>query len=331
MDINEICKKGTRIPIEYRTDKEKTINLLKKIKEKNIKILNKDVYSLASWVGFKIDNFDPMDEFSEVESIEYIGNDSTYDMHIKKGNSYVANGIICHNTINLPSDIEQETVADIYTAAWKLGIKGVTVYRDKSRDGVMVDIDQNSNCDDCKKPIQREQLQNINKTHAPKRPKDLPCNIHHTSVKGEMYFVIVGLLSDEPYEVFAGRNGNIKKSSKKGVITKVKRGQYKLTLDNGAEIDSLNEHSNEDEEAVTRMTSTALRHGADIAFIVHQLEKVKGDLQSLAKSTARVLKRYIADGTRITGEVCEECKMEGSLVREQGCTKCSNCGWTKCS
>ncbi len=233
------------------------------------------------------------------------------------------------STINLPESATVEDVAKIYESSWKAGIKGITVYRENSRMGVIVE-NANDGCDDCKKPVKREQIQNINKSHAPKRPKELPCDVYHTSVKGEMYFVVVGLLNDEPYEIFAGQNGEIPRNYRKGTIKKIKRGNYKLFLEGGKEVESLSDFSKEDEEALNRMTSTALRHGADISFVVHQLEKVKGDLQSLAKSLARSLKKYIVDGTTITGEVCQECKMD-SLVRESGCIKCSNCGWSRCS
>jgi ribonucleoside-diphosphate reductase alpha chain len=76
------------------------------------------------------------------------------------------------------------------------------------------------------------------------------------------------------------------------------------------------------------MVSTALRHGTDVSFIVHQLEKSKGDLSCSSKAIARVLKKYIPDGKEVSGEECQECG--GQLTRESGCIICKACGFSKC-
>ena len=317
MDIKKICKNGTRIPLEYRKSKEKAILLLKKIKDNNILIKNKDIYSLASWVNFKIDNYDSKNSFSEVEEIKYTENKQTYDMHIKEKNSYVANGIICHNTINLPQTATKEDVAKIYQSAWEYGCKGITVYRDGCRSGVMID--------------EKEEDLKIKKTDAPKRPEVLPCDIFHTSVKKHKYFVLVGLLTGEPYEIFAGKNEDVvKKHWKNGLLRKIKRGKYALCdISDKKDIthENISKFITEDQEAITRMVSTSLRHGAEVNFVVHQLEKTQGDLQSFAKAIARILKKYIKDGTSIQGEECPKCG--GKLHRQEGCVMCP-CGWTKC-
>jgi len=226
---------------------------------------------------------------------------------------------ICHSissTINLPNDVTVEEVAKIYETAWQEGLKGITVYRDGCRTGVMVN--------------KKDKCSSITKTEAPKRPKELFCDMYHASVKGQEYIVAVGLFDNEPYEVFAGKNGQVSKSIKSGIIRKVKRGCYQLlSADNQVILESIIDLETPEEEAMTRIISTALRHGADISFIVHQLEKTKGELTSFAKSVARTLKKYVKDGTTVSGEECEEC--HGTLIRENGCVICKNCGWTKCS
>ncbi|HUW43662.1 MAG TPA: HNH endonuclease, partial [Bacillota bacterium] len=186
------------------------------------------------------------------------------------------------STVNLPKDTTVETVKQIYTQAWKLGLKGVTIYRDGCRTGVLTTENQTENC--CENKIE--------KNKAPKRPKELKCDIHHTSVRGEEYFVVVGLFGEnnDPYEVFAGKNGNISKKYKNAILRKAKRGQYKLILDEENNVENIIDFEDAEEEAMTRMISTSLRHGADISFIVHQLEKTKGDLTCFAKSVARTLK-----------------------------------------
>ena len=232
----------------------------------------------------------------------------------------VANKEVDHSissTLNLPEDVTVEEVAKIYETAWTEGCKGVTVYREGCRAGVMVDN------------TAEEKMLKIKKTTAPKRPKILPADIYHTVSKGESYFVILGILGDDPYEIFAGKNGQIKKSIKKGMIKKMKRGKYSLLEENGDVIqEDISKHIDEEQEAITRLISSNLRHGCDVSFVVHQLEKVQGDLLSYSKAISRVLKKYIPDNTAVHGDSCKECGAD--LIREQGCVTCRSCGWSRC-
>jgi len=224
------------------------------------------------------------------------------------------------STINLPSDVTVNEVKEIYETAWNCGCKGITIYRDGCRTGVLI------------KDLRTLSTENtITKNKSPKRPKELPCDIHHITVKGEQYFVCVGVFGEykDPYEIFAGKNGNIPKNMKHGSVIKVKRGKYDLKLENGNTIENIIQYETDEEEVTTRIISTALRHGADIQFVVHQLEKTQGDLTSFAKSIARALKKYIKDGTKIQGMECEIC--HGELQRKEGCAFCISCGWSKCN
>ena len=92
--------------------------------------------------------------------------------------------------------------------------------------------------------------------------------------------------------------------------------------------EKISEHINEDQQAITRLISSNLRHGCDVNFIVHQLEKVEGDLLSFSKAISRVLKKYIPDNTKIHGETCQKCG--GELVRAEGCILCKSCGFSRC-
>jgi len=223
------------------------------------------------------------------------------------------------STINLPEDVTTEQVAEIYTAAWKSGCKGITVYRKNCRTGVLVD-----------KNSLNKRGEKIQKTTAPSRPKLLPADVHHIKVKGEEYFVLVGMLNHEPYEIFSGKNGFIGKNVTGGTLLKVKRGHYRLEAeDDNVIMDDISNYCTDEEEALTRLASISLRHGADVNFIVHQLEKVKGDMYGFAKSMVRVLKKYIKDGEKVAGEKCGSCSAE-SLQRREGCVICMNCGWSKC-
>lgn len=215
------------------------------------------------------------------------------------------------STINLPQDVTVDKVKEIYETAWKSGLKGITVYREGCRDGVLV-----------------TDKKGIKKNNAPERPKELECDVHHLTVRGKPYFVLIGKLNGEPYEVFAGRNGIIEKNVKIGKIIKVKKNFYKAILDDETELSPVTLGCDEHEEALTRMTSMVLRHGANIEFVVEQLGKVEGDFTNFAKSIARTLKKYIPHST-ISSEECPDCNVK--LVYENGCQVCKSCGFSKCS
>lgn len=223
-------------------------------------------------------------------------------------------------TINLPNEYPYEDFKTVYVKAWQNGIKGFTTYRAGTMTAV---LSEKSSLDNGENKIQ--------KTTAHERPKDLPCDVHHIKVKNEEYFVLVGLYNDDPYEVFAGKNGFIDKKVKSGIISKAKaKGLYKGVLEDGLEISPINATCTAEEDALTRLTSTALRHGADIHMIVQQLEKVRGDMTCFAKSMARALKKYIPNGVKENAD-CPECGGHNCLIRQEGCITCVNCSWSKCN
>ena len=224
-------------------------------------------------------------------------------------------------TINLPNDYPYEDFKSVYMKAWEKGIKGFTTYRTGTMTSV---LSESSSLKEEGTPSK------IVKTESPERPRELPCRVHHITVKGEPYFVLVGMYEGDPYEIFAGRNGFIGKSIKKGILIKFMRpkGVYKAILEDGLELSPVNATCTEEEDALTRMTSTALRHGACVLYVVQQLEKVKGDMTSFAKCMARALKKYIPDGSQEKGE-CPECG-KNALIRQEGCIACTQCGHSKC-
>lgn len=214
------------------------------------------------------------------------------------------------STVNLPSDATVDQVKEIYETAWKSGCKGITVYRDGSRTGVLV------------KDTKKEDV-------VIKRPDDLPCEVYHISVKTEPYFVLIGLVDGKPYEVFAGRNGCIEAGIKTGIIHKVKRPKcYRATFDDGSQLQPITAACSDNEEALTRMISMSLRHGAEINYVVDQLQKTQGSMTSLAKAIARALKKHVPDGAK-SSQKCGECG--SSMIFEEGCNKCPSCGASKCS
>lgn len=218
------------------------------------------------------------------------------------------------STLNLPENVTEEKVAEIYETAWKSGCKGITIYRKNCRTGVLVE---------------KQKQDNNKKCILAKRPRELNCDIYHCRVKGQEYFCIISLdKCHRPYEIFAGKNGIIPKNIEKGVIQKLKRGYYQLFSEENLILDNITSFLTEDGEALTRMISMSLRHTVNLEYVVDQLIKVEGDLTSLSKVMARCLKKYIEDGTAI-GHECPECNQK-SLSYESGCKTCKNCGWTAC-
>jgi len=218
------------------------------------------------------------------------------------------------STINLPEDTTRERISDIYLEAWKSGCKGITIYRDNCRTGVLV-----SNDNDESKTF---------KTHdAPKRPKELDCEVFHTSVKGNKIAVVIGLLNEHPYEIFAISEGNDLLPTKgRGKLIKTGSGQYHITTEDESYFDIVIAMSDE-EQIITRLASTALRHGTSVKFIVEQLNKTHGDLTTFGKGIGRILKKYIRNNEKSTEE-CQTCGAK--LVYENGCLICKSCGWSKC-
>lgn len=218
------------------------------------------------------------------------------------------------STINLPKDVKEEEVAKIYETAWEAGLKGVTVYRDGCRSGIII-----------KKEEQQQPMPED-------RPRKLPCDVHHITVRGQQYFILVGLHDGQPYEVFAGKNGFLPKKIKTGTIIRKRKNFYKAVFDGAdEELSPITMATDEMEEVITRLTSGLLRTGANMHFIVQQLEKVgerQTDMNSFARSVARALKKYIPDGTK-EGSVCAECGAD-AVVREEGCVICKSCGVGKC-
>ena len=233
---------------------------------------------------------------------------------------------ICHalsSTINLPENVSEETVAKIYETAFEKGLKGLTIYRKNCRSGVLVD----------NKPTIDNKITNIPKTKAPKRPKELKGEVHHFNLNKQKYYVVVGLWSNgDPYEIFTGINHNdegdtiIPKTVKEGMMSKESSGKYNLI--SGENIWHLtNGHSDDSADALTRLISTALRHGSPLSFIVEQLLKTKGPMITFSKVLARTLKKYITDGTAST-EKCPDCKTQ--MIFAEGCCRCNICGFSKC-
>lgn len=227
-------------------------------------------------------------------------------------------------TVNIPNDYFFEDFKKIYIDTYSTGtIKGCTTYRAGTMTSVLAKVkDENQNG-----------IFKIEKTSAPKRPKELNCDVHHITAMGKKWIVLIGLFGEDPYEVFAFKNKKIHLNPKwkTGKLVKSKRGVYDLEIDEGIIIENVKEHFETDEqEALTRMISTCLRHGADIHFVYEQLQKSEGAIVSFSKAIGRTLKKYIKNNTLASESLCPECDDISGLTYQENCMKCKNCGYSYC-
>lgn len=236
---------------------------------------------------------------------------------------------VCHaisRTTNLPNSATMEDINNVFWTGWKSGCKGITVYRDGCRSGVLV----SESDDGSGRPNQ------IVNTQAPKRPELLPCEIFQAQVKGVKWTILVGMLYDQPYEIFVGHSDDLSIPAKYtyGHIKKIKSGNYDLLVDVGDDEylvikNIIRTFANPESSWATRIISVALRHGAPIDFLVEQLGK-EGTMFDVNKVIARLLKKYIKDGHKVrSSQICESCSST-NLIYEEGCVKCLDCGVGKC-
>ena len=231
-------------------------------------------------------------------------------------------------TINLPRNASEELVGQLYVTAWESGCKGVTVYREGSRTGVLV-----SN----KKEKKTE--------GSNKRPKALKADIIRFNNNDEKWIAFVGIKDERPYEIFTGLADEemfpIPKSIKCGKIIKVKDKSGKSRYDFqyidkfGYEntMGGLSHMFQKEFWNYAKLISGVLRHGMPIPGVVHLVQSLRLDSETIntwRNGVERALKRYIPDGTKPKeGTKCQECG-SGSVVYQEGCLICQDCGHSKC-
>ena len=222
-------------------------------------------------------------------------------------------------TINLPNDYSFDNFKSVYMDAYDSGfIKGITTYRWGTMTSV-ISIDTSKD----------EVVHDVEIRNAPERPKSLPCHVYRITVKGEKWIVFVGLFNNYPYEVFAGKIDmvDLPASIESGSLLKQGKGMYSFEVDGKILIkDVTTIFSNDEQEALTRMISTNLRHGTPVCFIFDQLQKAKGTIADFNKAITRALKKYMKD--RDTDEKCPICG--AALVFVEGCKSCKECAFGAC-
>ncbi|HAJ99404.1 MAG TPA: adenosylcobalamin-dependent ribonucleoside-diphosphate reductase [Bacteroidales bacterium] len=234
-------------------------------------------------------------------------------------------------TVNVPNDVSQELVGSIYQTGWESGCKGITVYRDGSRSGVLVK--------DSAKETQKE----FQETSAPKRPTVLECDIVRFNNNSEKWIAVVGLLHDRPYEIFTGKADHfyIPPFVEKGLVFKnrnekgEKRYDFQFLDQDGYKvtIEGLSRSFNKEFWNYAKLISGILRHGMPLPFVVDVIEDLsfnEDHLHTWKNGVVRALKKFIADGTKAHMKTCSKCN-QATMVYQEGCLTCSTCGESKCS
>ncbi|MCL4856625.1 MAG: ribonucleoside-diphosphate reductase, adenosylcobalamin-dependent, partial [Flavobacteriales bacterium] len=238
-------------------------------------------------------------------------------------------------TVNVPNSCTEELVSKIYQTGWESGCKGITVYRDGSRSGVLISND--------KKEDKQEVANTFGETMAPKRPEKLEAEIIQFNNESEKWIAVIGLLDGRPYEIFTGaakESFSILSQVQKGWVIKSKSDDGKTRYDFQYEdshgykttIEGLSRTFNEEYWNYAKLISGVLRHGMPLSFVVDMVENLhlnEETLNTWKKGVVRSLKRFIADGTKPAENTCPNCK-EPSLVYEEGCLNCKSCGHSKC-
>ena len=235
-------------------------------------------------------------------------------------------------TVNLPNNVSEELVADVYRTAWECGCKGVTVYRDGCRSGVLVDKKSKKEQPKCEEPTQSN-----------RRPKSIPAEVVRFKNGKEDWIAFVGIYNDRPYEIFTGQIEEdvlyIPKSVKKGYIVKVreedgtKRYDFKYTDKYGYPnfIGGISRMFSMEFWNYAKLISGVLRNGMPIVDVVNLVEGLQFDndaINTWKNGVARALKQYIKDGTK-SKRKCPNCGSD-TLVYQNGCPTCHSCGWSKC-
>ena len=241
-------------------------------------------------------------------------------------------------TINLPSDVSEDLVNQLYIEAWKCGCKGCTVYRDGSRSGVLISTDN-----------KKEKKEDCNCMQAPiivaKRPRELDADVVRFQNNREKWIAFVGLLNGRPYEIFTGLADDeegimLPKNIAKGTIIKSydedgqkhydfqfknKRG-YKMTIE-GLDGKFRPEYWN-----YAKLISGVLRYGMPIDQVIKLVQGMELNNESIntwKNGVERALKKYLPNGTVAKGQTCPNCGQE-TLVYQEGCLICTNCGASRC-
>ncbi|MDD7499910.1 MAG: ribonucleoside-diphosphate reductase, adenosylcobalamin-dependent, partial [Sodaliphilus sp.] len=245
-------------------------------------------------------------------------------------------------TINLPNDVSEEMVNKLYVEAWKSGCKGCTVYRDGSRSGVLISLkSEKKKTTENAAPSPADENGFV--TH--KRPIELDADVVRFQNNKEKWIAFIGLIDGKPYEIFTGIADDDEgifcpKSVSKGKIIKVidengqKRYDFQFVNKRGFKttIEGLSEKFNPEFWNYAKLISGVLRYRMPIAQVLKLVGSLELDNQSINTwkvGVERALKKYLPNGEKASGQTCPNCGQE-SLVYQEGCLICTNCGTSRC-
>lgn len=234
-------------------------------------------------------------------------------------------------TVNVPENTSEELIEKIYLTGWEVGCKGMTVYREGSRSGVLVSDKKE------KKP------ESFTETVAPKRPRELDAVVFNFMNNDERWVAVIGMLAGKPYEIFTGRAVD-----SFTVLTQISEGKVLKTKENGKNrydfqytdkdgykvtIEGLSRTFNKEYWNYAKLISGVLRHGMPLPYVVDMVENLhleSASLNNWKNGVIRALRKFIPDGTRPSHNTCPKCKTDG-LVYQEGCLHCKNCGHSECN
>ncbi len=237
-------------------------------------------------------------------------------------------------TVNLPNETKEELVSKIYQTAWETGCKGMTIYRDGSRDGVLISNKEKA----------KENANDFIERKAPARPKRLEAEVVRFQNAYEKWVAVVGLYQDRPFEIFTGKAEDffVPASITKGWITKVKdtddkpsRFDFEFNDKDGypQTFTGLSRSFDKEYWNYAKLISGILQHGMPIVAAIDLISDLNLDTDSIntwKNGVVRALKRFIPDGTIAEKEKCPQCGDEKSIIYKEGCLTCTSCGYSKC-
>ncbi|MCL7753767.1 adenosylcobalamin-dependent ribonucleoside-diphosphate reductase [Polaribacter sp. Z022] len=236
-------------------------------------------------------------------------------------------------TVNLPNDVTEDLVGELYLKAWEVGCKGVTVYRDGSRSGVLISTDD------------KKEETAISSNFPKKRPLELEADVVRFQNQKEKWIAFVGIFDNKPYEIFTGLVDDedgilIPRSVENGLIIKSKDEngssrydfQYKNKRGYKTTIEGLSHKFNPEFWNYAKLISGTLRHGMPIDKVIELIQSLQLNSESIntwKNGVQRALKRYVEDGTKAKGQTCDNCDST-DLIYQEGCLTCQECGSSKC-
>ena len=245
-------------------------------------------------------------------------------------------------TVNLPNDVDEELVNRLYVEAWRSGCKGCTIYRDGSRSGVMIQVNEKKKKTE-EKPVEVVPCKHPEVTEV--RPQTLECDVVRFQNNKEKWVAFVGLLDGYPYEIFTGLQDDeegimLPKSVTKGKIIKqvnengTKRYDFQFENKRGYKttVEGLSEKFNPEYWNYAKLISGVLRYRMPIDHVIRLVSSLQLKSESIntwKNGVERALKKYVSDGTEAKGQRCPNCGQE-TLVYQEGCLICTNCGASRC-